>query len=121
MKFRTEGLIIREQNIGEQDKLIFVLTKSHGVVKAFARGAKSLKSGKGAATALLSYSLLTFYEGRESYSVSDVRSLRVFSRPVGSAAINCSARSRLMRTLRLEIREPNLVLHSMWISRSDRL
>ena len=91
MKFRTEGLIIREQNIGEQDKLIFVLTKSHGVVKAFARGAKSLKSGKGAATALLSYSLLTFYEGRESYSVSDVRSLRVFSRLRSDVAKMCLA------------------------------
>ena len=28
MKFRTEGLIIKEQNIGEQDKLVFALTKS---------------------------------------------------------------------------------------------
>ena len=27
MKFRTEGLIIKEQNIGEQDKLVFALTK----------------------------------------------------------------------------------------------
>ena len=54
MKFRTEGLIIREQNIGEQDKLVSVLTKSHGVVKAFVRGAKNIKSGKGAATALFS-------------------------------------------------------------------
>jgi len=45
-------LIIREQNIGEQDKLLHVLTKSHGVVKAFARGAKNLKNGKSAATAL---------------------------------------------------------------------
>ena len=54
MKFRTEGLIIKEQNIGEQDKLIHALTKSHGVVKAFVRGAKSLKTGKGAATSLAS-------------------------------------------------------------------
>ncbi len=72
MKFRTEGLIIKEQNIGEQDKLIHALTKSHGVVKAFVRGAKSLKTGKGAATSLLSYAMLTFHTGRESYSVSDM-------------------------------------------------
>ena len=32
MKFRTEGLIIKEQNIGEQDKLVFALTKSNGVI-----------------------------------------------------------------------------------------
>ena len=56
MKFRTEGLIIKEQNIGEQDKLIHALTKTNGVIKAFVRGAKNVKSGKSAATSLLSYS-----------------------------------------------------------------
>ena len=39
MKFRTEGLIIKEQNIGEQDKLVFALTKSNGVIRAFVKGA----------------------------------------------------------------------------------
>lgn len=80
MKFRTEGLIIKEQNIGEQDKLLHVLTKSNGVVKAFARGAKNLKNGKSAATALLSYSMLTFHPGKNSLSVSDARTIRIFSK-----------------------------------------
>ena len=88
MKFRTEGLIIKEQNIGEQDKLIHALTKSHGVVKAFVRGAKSLKTGKGAATSLLSYAMLTFHTGRESYSVSDARSLHIFSKLRQSLFLN---------------------------------
>ena len=43
MKFRTEGLIIKEQNIGEQDKLVFALTKSNGVIRAFVKGAKHQK------------------------------------------------------------------------------
>ena len=80
MKFRTAGLIIKEQNIGEQDKLVHVLTKPHGVVKAFVRGAKNIKNGKSAATSLLSYALLTFHTGRDSYSVGDARSLRIFSK-----------------------------------------
>lgn len=46
MKFRTEGLIIKEQNIGEQDKLVFALTKSNGVIRAFVKGAKNIKNGK---------------------------------------------------------------------------
>lgn len=91
MKFRTEGLIIKEQNIGEQDKLIHALTKSHGVVKAFVRGAKSIKTGKGAATSLLSYAMLTFHTGRESYSVSDARSLHIFSKLRQNVADMCLA------------------------------
>lgn len=52
MKFRTEGLIIKEQNIGEQDKLVFALTKSNGVIRAFVKGAKNIKNGKCAAAFL---------------------------------------------------------------------
>lgn len=79
MKFRTDGLIIKEMNIGEQDKLVHVLTKSHGVVGAFAKGAKNIKNQKCAPSSLLSYSQLTLYKGRDSYTVGDARVLRTFS------------------------------------------
>ncbi|MCD8026074.1 MAG: DNA repair protein RecO [Clostridiales bacterium] len=80
MKFRTEGLIIKEQNIGEQDKLVFVLTKSNGIIKAFVRGAKNIKNQKCAATSLLSYSRLTIYKGRDSYIIGDAQSIKIFSK-----------------------------------------
>ncbi|MBQ5566120.1 MAG: recombination protein O N-terminal domain-containing protein, partial [Clostridia bacterium] len=35
MKFNTDGLVIREQSIKEQDKLITVLTRSDGLIRAF--------------------------------------------------------------------------------------
>ena len=79
MKFMTNGLIIKEQNIGEKDKLVTILTDTHGVVKAFARGAKDIKSPKCAATGLLSYSKLTLHKGKDSYIVGDAKSLRIFS------------------------------------------
>lgn len=80
MKFRTEGLIIKEQNIGEQDKLVFALTKSNGVIKAFVRGAKNIKNQKCASTSLLSYSRLTVYKGRDSYIIGDAQTIRIFSK-----------------------------------------
>lgn len=40
MKTLTEGLILREQNIGERDKLVTVLTVDKGIIKGFAKGAK---------------------------------------------------------------------------------
>lgn len=80
MKFQTDGLIIKEQNIGEQDKLVHVLTKSHGVLKAFVKGAKNIKNQKCAPSSLLSYSRLTFYKGRESYIIGDARPLHIFSK-----------------------------------------
>ena len=54
MKFQTNGLIIKEQSYGENDKLVWALTASHGVLRAFAKGAKSIRSAKCAPTSLLS-------------------------------------------------------------------
>ena len=80
MKFQTNGLIIKEQSYGENDKLVWVLTASHGVLRAFAKGAKSIRSAKCAPTSLLSYSRLTFYKSRETYIIGDAASLRIFSK-----------------------------------------
>ena len=78
MRFKTKGLIIRQQNIGERDKLVWVLTESHGILRAFARGAKNIKSPKCAGTGLLSYSSLSVFEGRDSYSIDEAVSIEQF-------------------------------------------
>ena len=49
MQVKTQGLIIREQTVGESDRLVTVLTRDAGVVRAFARRAKNLKDSKSAA------------------------------------------------------------------------
>ena len=79
MKFITNGLIVKEQNIGEKDKLVTMLTESLGIVKGFAHGAKDIKSPKCAATGLLCYSRLTLHKGRDSYIVGDAKALKIFS------------------------------------------
>ena len=79
MRFKTNGLVLRQQNIGERDKLVWILTESHGVLRAFARGAKSIKSPKCAGTGLLSYSSLGIFEGKDSYSVDEAVSIEQFT------------------------------------------
>ncbi|MCH5303356.1 MAG: DNA repair protein RecO [Ruminococcus sp.] len=79
MKFITNGLIIREQNIGERDKLVTALTETHGVVKGFVHGAKDIKSSKSAATSLLSYSRLTLHKRKENYLIGDAKAVKIFS------------------------------------------
>lgn len=78
MKFSTDGLIIKEQNIGEQDKLVLVLTKSNGVISAFVRGAKNIKNSKCGSTSLLCYSRLDVYKSRDSYIIDDAKSVEMF-------------------------------------------
>lgn len=78
MTRNTKGLIIKEQSIGEQDKLVTVLTDDMGVIRAFVRGAKSVKSKKQSATGLLCYSSLSLYSGKDAYIIDDARAIEVF-------------------------------------------
>ncbi len=78
MQINTEGLVIRERSVGENDRLITVLTRDCGLIKAFANGAKRLKSRSQSATQLLAYSSFIFYQGRDSYTVNDARSKEIF-------------------------------------------
>ena len=78
MKINTQGLIIREQTIGESDRLVTVLTRDEGVLRAFARRAKNLKDSKNSATGLLCYSRLSLYEGRDKYIINDAFPIEVF-------------------------------------------
>lgn len=77
-QFTIDGLIIREQNIGDNDKLVTVLSRNNGIISAYASGAKSIKSRKGAATCLLSYSSLTMKKKGESYRISEAAPIEVF-------------------------------------------
>ncbi len=40
---KTKGLVIKEQTVGESDRLVTLLTADYGLVNAFVRGAKQLK------------------------------------------------------------------------------
>ena len=78
MQVKTQGLIIKEQTIGESDRLVTVLTKDEGVVRAFARRAKNLKDSKNAATGLLCYSKLKLSKGKDAYNINEAFPLEVF-------------------------------------------
>ena len=79
MKIETDGLVIREQNIKEQDKLITVLTRNNGILRGFVHGAKSIKSAKSSASGLLTYSRFSFYKNRDTYVIDDCHTLEIFT------------------------------------------
>ncbi len=78
MKAKTDGLILKQQNIGEQDKLVTVLTSDLGVLRAFVKGAKNIKSSKSSATDILCYSDISLYEGKNKYIIDDAQAKEIF-------------------------------------------
>ncbi len=78
MRTNTDGLILKEQNIGEKDKLVTVLTRRNGLVRAFVRGAKSFKNRKNSATGMFCYSKLSLYKNKDSYIIDEAEPLETF-------------------------------------------
>ena len=78
MQTRTKGLIIREQTIGESDRLVTLLSDEFGLIKAFVRRAKSIKSQNLSATSLFAYGEFTIYRGRDAYVIDNASPIEVF-------------------------------------------
>ena len=71
MQINTDGLIILERDVGESDRLITILTRDEGVIRAFAQKAKTIKNAKASSTQLLCYSRLSIYKGRDKMCIRD--------------------------------------------------
>lgn len=78
MAASTKGLVIREQTIGESDRLVTLLTADLGLVKAFVRGAKQTRSKLASSTSLFAYSDFSFYKGKDAFVVDNATPIEVF-------------------------------------------
>lgn len=78
MQMNTEGLVIKSTDTGENDRIVTVLTKDFGIVRAFANGAKRMKSRSQSATQLLSYSRFSIYKSKDSFIINEAQCIEVF-------------------------------------------
>lgn len=78
MQTTTKGLIIREQTIGESDRLVTLLTADLGIVRAFVRRAKTYKNKNMSATSLFVYGDFTLYKGKDAYVIDSASPIEVF-------------------------------------------
>ena len=62
MYIKTDGIVLKETEYKDNDKLLTVLTRDLGRITVKARGVKSGKSGSKAACQLLAYSEFTLFE-----------------------------------------------------------
>ncbi len=72
MIIRTEAVVIREQATGERDKLLTLLTREKGIIKAFANGARSPKNRNANTTDVFCYSDMSLTKGKSgAYSLRE--------------------------------------------------
>jgi DNA repair protein RecO (recombination protein O) len=112
----TEAIVLRTYNLADADKIAVCLTRSAGLVRAVAHGARRLKSKFGAGLEPSTLISLSYYEkeGRELVSIRQAEILRSsFGLAVNAEAVAALA---YMNELVIEFappREPNEKLFRM--------
>ena len=71
------GVVLREYDAGESNKKLVVLTRGHGKMTVFARGAR--KTGSKLSAGLFSYNEFVIYDGNGFYSLSAVVPIHMFA------------------------------------------
>lgn len=78
IRISTDGLVIRETNCGENDRMITVITRELGVINAYVTGVKSIKSKRSPATSLLAFSNFIIEKKGSIYRITEASANKVF-------------------------------------------
>lgn len=70
-EFKKNGLVIQERDLGENDKLLTVLTEKYGKVYVVAKGAKSVRNRHMASTQLFSYATFGLRKKGNYYYITE--------------------------------------------------
>ena len=112
--YRDEGVVLRTQKLGEADRIVTVLTRRTGKVRAVAKGVRRTKSKFGARLEPFTPVDLQLYTGRNLDIVSQAESIRSYGNDVVDDYPSYTAGTAVLETadrLTAEEREPSLRLH----------
>ena len=85
MYYRDDGIVLRTQDLGEADRIITVLTRRNGRVRAVGKGVRRTKSRFGARLEPFTHVDLLLYAGRSNLdTVTQADSLRAYGAPLAS-------------------------------------
>lgn len=78
MQITTNGIVIQQKNLGNDNRLLTILTDRHGVIHAFIKAVKSINNRLAASTELFSYSSFVFFCKQDKYTVDKADSNKIF-------------------------------------------
>ena len=78
MFLKTDGVVVRQVNYKDNDQILTVLTKEHGLMTLKARGVRSRSSRLKGACQLLAYSEFTVFENRGFHTIDEANAIQMF-------------------------------------------
>ncbi|GAA3755481.1 DNA repair protein RecO (recombination protein O) [Spinactinospora alkalitolerans] len=80
--YRDEGVVLRTQKLGEADRIVTLLTRRTGLVRAVGKGVRRTKSRFGARLEPFTHVDLQLYTGRTLDVITQADTLRAYGAPI---------------------------------------
>jgi DNA repair protein RecO (recombination protein O) len=96
--YRDEGVVLRTQKLGEADRIIGVLTRSHGRVRAVAKGVRRTSSRFGARLEPFTHVDLQLAEGRSLHVVTQAETISPYGERIGDDYGRYTAGTAMLET-----------------------
>jgi DNA repair protein RecO (recombination protein O) len=96
--YRDEAVVLRAQKLGEADRIITLLTKRLGRVRAVAKGVRRTTSRFGARLEPFTHVDLQLYEGRSLDVITQAETVRPYGEPFGTDYPRYTAGTAMLET-----------------------
>lgn len=96
--YRDEGVVLRTQKLGEADRIVTLLTRGHGKIRAVAKGVRRTASKFGARLEPFMVADIQIYEGRSLDIISQAESLGSYGADIVSDYSRYTAASVMVET-----------------------
>jgi DNA repair protein RecO (recombination protein O) len=109
--YRDEGIVLRTQKLGEADRIVTVLTRRTGRIRAAAKGVRKTRSRFGARLEPFTHVDLQLYERRSLDLITQAETLRPYGGPLAADYPRYTAGTAMLETaekLTVEEKEPAL-------------
>src|SRR5436305_4031886 len=112
--YRDEAVVLRTQKLGEADRIVTLLTRRHGRVRAVAKGVRRTRSPFGARVEPFTHVDLQLDGGRSLAVVTQAETIEPYGERIASDYARYTAGTAVLETaerLTVEEREPSLRLY----------
>ena len=82
--YRDDGIVLRTQKLGEADRIITILGRTSGRIRAVAKGVRRTKSRFGARLEPFTHVDLMLHTGRSLDIITQAEVIRPYGQPLGS-------------------------------------
>ena len=121
--YRDEAVVLRTHKLGEADRIITLLTRQHGRVRAVAKGVRRTTSRWGSRLEPFTHVDLQLYTGRNLDIVSQVESIRSYGQEIVADYPAYTAGTAVLETadrLTAEEKEPSLRMFLLVVGAGSR-